>query len=106
MQFEKQKKPAVALDLLGLAYELETVDGTSRVLRITAPTGEVVRIEGQDYHGLCFALPAKPKMVERWRVHGVIGKLNIDQLFEDQYAAERAASDAELSCERVEVPEP
>jgi hypothetical protein len=89
------------------------VDKSSvRQLRLTDRLGNVVIVERGTYDGLAVMIKARPEMVEKWRVVGVMLSLNISELFDTEGLAidrietltRKSDGDASLSYSKEMVP--
>lgn len=99
-----------------LAIHLEHHNGNLKAIEISAPGGGAVKIV-EEYGSLKLMVPAKPKMVDRWALTGLLlGVTPFHELFESEFDASqrkgglsKAANFCEddtlgLTIEKVSVP--
>lgn len=100
MQWETAKGDVA---LQGCDVKIDRVDGTPKA--ITIVSGITAMRVDLDCYSLRVSVPAKPKMVKRWRLNFKVCGVEHTQDFDDEYTAQNAADKTSGSVEEVEVPE-
>ena len=105
------------IQLHGIDVKVERGEGGIRRITFSdGPAGnEIVVDSASDYVSIEVSVPAPPKLVKKYRLHGLVLGLPVDKIYDDKYEAERkeqdfrdntsAPAEVNLSIEEVEVPE-
>jgi hypothetical protein len=100
VNWDSVKKPEdVVLD--GITVTIERCDGTIKVVEMTDKSGHQFRITG-DY-GINTYVPAKPKMVTRFALIGLVMGLPVDETFEHEFQANDRKSALSDACTREDA---
>lgn len=110
MKFKSVKKSSEIV-LEGVKVDLDIVDGSVKGVTFTDAKGNVVRMAERGYN-LYVEVPAPPEIERKYRLHGSVLGLPVEQYFEDEYSANDekrrlengSRDDADLTVELVEVP--
>lgn len=95
----------------GIHIEFDVENKVLRSMTITDSEGRTLVIRHRDYSGIALLAPVPSVEVERYRLHGKIGELVVDQTFEKLRDAEAERDrvygiGASLSIEPVKLSEP
>lgn len=85
MNFQTVKKES-EVELLGVAVEIESQNGSHRAITLRDGNGRLVRISST--YGIDILIPAPPKTVKKFRLEGTFaGLVPVSEDFDDEYMA-------------------
>ena len=94
--------------LEGMNVELDWTDTTVNSIIVRDDKGNALRILRGEYSGMRAMVPAT---TEKYRLHGVVLGIDVDQTFDDEASAEdrkeeilRVADNATIEIQKIKVP--
>jgi hypothetical protein len=82
------KKEQSSLMLAGVTIEVDFVNESAKAIMLRDSEGRMLRVASDsEYSSLSLLVPQPPKMVDKWKLAGVVLGLKVEEFFDDEWAA-------------------